>query len=305
MTSHEIRGRIVAVIGGDERECEIARLAAASGATTRAFGFPAPRGGISGVTFALSAAEAIEGAHYALFPIPGIAVDGALFAPKSAVPIIPDVPMLRRMSSGAAIILGQADVRLRAAAETCGITLIEYEDDAVLMCERGPAIVEGTIAQIVANTPLTIHGTAIGVVGHGTIGRLLARTLVLLGARVHVFARNPLQRADAVTAGCTSHPLADLPGEAPSLPILISTIPAAVVGHQVLKELAPGSLVVDLAAPPGGVDLPLASAMGHRVVWARGMGASAPVSVGRSQWNGIAQRIAAMEKEKEKESLER
>ncbi len=299
MTTQEFRGRIIAVIGGDERECEIARLAAASGATTRVFGFPAPPGGISGVTFAPSAPEAIEGAHYALFPIPGIAADGALFAPKSCVPVIPDVPMLRRMSSGGTIILGKADERLRAAAGNCGITLIEYEDDVVLMYERGPAIVEGTIAQIVANSSLTIHGTPIGVVGHGTIGRLLARTLVLLAARVHVFARNPLQRADAVTAGCTSHPLTDLPGEAPGLPILVSTIPAAVVGHQVLKELPPASLVVDLAAPPGGVDLPLASAMGHRAVWARGMGASAPVSVGRSQWNGIAQRIAAFEKEKE------
>jgi dipicolinate synthase subunit A len=49
---------------------------------------------------------------------------------------------------------------------------------------------------------------------------------------------------------------------------------------------------VDIAAPPGGVDLDLARSLGHRAWWARGMGRRAPVTVGRSQWTGIARRIS-------------
>ena len=132
-------------------------------------------------------------------------------------------------------------------------------------------------------------------VGYGTIGGLLARCLRALGALVHVFARNPVQRAAAYAAGCQPHALDDLVARAPELAMLFSTVPAQVVGQPVLAAMPAGSLVVDIAAPPGSVDLAAATALGHRAVWARGMGKRAPVTVGRSQWTGIARRIAEHE----------
>src|SRR5690606_20615240 len=79
----DLSGRVIAVVGGDEREREIARLAATTGAEVRAYGFPWPEGGIAGVILSDSAAQALAGADYALFPIPGIATDGTLFAPAA------------------------------------------------------------------------------------------------------------------------------------------------------------------------------------------------------------------------------
>src|ERR1700730_14973802 len=96
----------IAVIGGDEREQEICRCAAESGATVKAFGFPWPSGAISGVVLAPDAGQALAGAQIALMPIPGIATDGSLFATTQ---IIPREPLLRQMASGAHIILGRAD----------------------------------------------------------------------------------------------------------------------------------------------------------------------------------------------------
>jgi len=186
-----VSGIRIAVVGGDEREQEIARLAAADGAEVTAYGFPWPDGGIDGVARVDSAAEAMRGARYALFPIPGIAADGSLFAPSAPEPIVPDEALLVELASGAHVILGAADERLRAVAGTTGVVLDEYEDDQELMLERGPAIVEGALQQTIANTRVTIHGSPVAVVGHGTIGGLLARALVLLGAHVTVVARNP------------------------------------------------------------------------------------------------------------------
>jgi dipicolinate synthase subunit A len=123
----------------------------------------------------------------------------------------------------------------------------------------------------------------------------LARTLVLLGARVTVAARNPVQRAAARAAGAAAVPLTELPSLAPGLAMLLSTVPAAVVGREVLECLPRGSLVMDLAAPPGGVDLEAARALGHVAVWARGLGRRAPVTVGASQWSGIRRLIEAIE----------
>ena len=206
---------------------------------------------------------------------------------------MPDADLLRRLAPGAVIILGRADSGLRSAAAEASVALSEYEDDTELMLLRGPAIVEGVLALAIGNTSVTVHAADVGVVGFGNIGGLLSRALVALGARVHVFARNPVQRAAAHAAGCTPHSLAALRDAAPGLQMLFSTVPAPVVDRPVLELLPSGSLVVDAAAPPGGVDLAAAAALGHRALWVRGMGQRAPVTVGRSQWSGIARRLAA------------
>ena len=132
----------IAVVGGDEREQEICRLAAATGASVRAFGFPWPASGIDGVVLATDAAEALAGAALALMPIPGIAVDGSLFATTR---IVPDAALLRGMAPGAHIILGRSDPKLTRAAAALGIGLHEYETDHELMLLRAPAIVEGVL----------------------------------------------------------------------------------------------------------------------------------------------------------------
>lgn len=287
--------RTIAIVGGDDREQEIARLAAATGATVRAYGFPWPEGGIEGVTLAASPAEALDGAHYALFPIPGIADDGALFAPAAPERIFPDRGLLARLAPGAHILLGEADERLRAAAGELGIGLSEYEHDRELMLRRGPAIVEGALAAAVASTRVTIHGSQVVVVGYGTIAGLLARALAAIGARVTVAARNPTQRAAAYANGHDAITLDELRADAGRFTMLFSAVPVQIVDDAVLSQLQPGSLVMDLAAPPGGVDLERAEELGHTAVWARGLGRRAPVTVGASQWDGLRARIEALE----------
>jgi dipicolinate synthase subunit A len=286
---------VIAVVAGDEREQEIALQAAAAGARVRAFGFPWPGGGIEGVELAAGAAEAMRGAHYALFPIPGMDSEGGLFAPEAAEPIRPDAALLGELSPGAHILLGTADEGLREAARATGVALHEYETDRELMLLRAPAIVEGAIRLAVENTRVTLHASEVAVVGYGNIGSHLARTLVALGADVHVAARNPVQRADAYAMGARATPLEHLPDLAPRLAAVFSTVPAPVVGADVLSRLRPSTLVMDLAAPPGGADLTLARELGMVALWARGLGRRAPVTVGRSQWGGIRRRIEAIE----------
>ena len=87
---------------------------------------------------------------------------------------------------------------LRAAAASAGI------DPARVRARRGadaPARARRSsrarCSRRSRTRDVTIHDADVAVVGHGTIGALLARTLVLLGARVTVVARNPVQRAAA------------------------------------------------------------------------------------------------------------
>ena len=288
------RKLVIAIVAGDRREQEIARLAATTGAEVRAYGIPWPDGGISGVTLAQDAVSALSGADIALFPIPGIAADGALFAPASPVRIIPDRRSLAGMRKPAHIVLGQADENLKGHCRELGVMLHEYESDTTLMFMRGPAIVEVLLKVVIENTDITIHKSKVCVVGQGTIGFLVTRYMVALSAYTHVAARNPVQRAAAHAAGAEAHTLEELETLAASFDIIVSTVPAPVVGRNVLARLPPHALVVDLAAPPGGVDRDAAAELGVKFVWARGMGMRAPQTVGGSQWQGIRRRIESI-----------
>jgi dipicolinate synthase subunit A len=132
------------------------------------------------------------------------------------------------------------------------------------------------------------------VVGQGTIGAVLARYMVALGAHTHVAARNPEQRAAAHVAGATPHTLDELPALAHRLDMVFSTVPSRVVGADILERLPRTALLVDLAAPPGGIDFDAAQRLGLKAIWGRGLGSRAPVTVGASQWGGIRERIEAI-----------
>ena len=274
----------IAILGGDDREQEIARLAATTGASVSAFGFPWPEQGVDGAKLSTSADACLKDANFVLMPIPGIAMDGSIFATEK---IIPDEELLSAMADGAHIILGKADEGLEKAAAALNIGVHEYEHDQELMLLRAPAIVEAAIKIIIENTAITIHDANICVVGQGNIGSVLTRTLVALGAHVTVAARNPVQRALAYTAGAKGMPLEQLEEQASSFDIMLSTVPVSLVTRSVIDRLPVSALVMDLSAPPGGVDLDYAKSTGRAAVWARALGRRAPITVGGSQWTGI------------------
>lgn len=281
----------IAILGGDAREQEIARLAATTGATVTAYGFPWPDSGVAGVTLTTTAEDCLQDAHFCLMPIPGIAMDGSIFANEK---IIPRDDLLSVMADGAHIILGKADEGLKNSAHRLGIGIHEYEHDQELMLLRAPAIVEAAIRIIIENTAITIHKAAICVVGQGNIGSVLTRSLIALGARVTVAARNPVQRAAACTLGAEALPLERLAGAAPGFDMIMSTVPAPIVTRQIIDELPATALVMDLSAPPGGVDLEYAESTGRKAIWARALGRRAPVTVGGSQWTGIRKIISGL-----------
>jgi len=289
--------RRIAVIGGDERDPQIARLAAATGASVHAYGLPWPGDGVPGVTLEPTAHAAAAGADYVLFPIP-LGIGLQVYAPHAPEPIVADRKLLSVLAPGAHIFLGRATPEVRQAADEAGIELHEYDPDRELMLLRAPAIVEGAIHQAIANTDVTINDATVVVVGYGNIGSLLTRHLRGLGAHVHVAARNPIQRAAAYADGATPLTLEELPALAPSLGMVFSTVPARVVGRELLERLPRGSLVLDIAPPPHHADLDLAAELGHRAVWARGLGRRAPVTVGNSQWMGLRRRIEEIERRK-------
>jgi dipicolinate synthase subunit A len=266
----------------------MARLSAEAGAQVVTFATPPAEG----IRAAGSVDEALAGARVAVGPLPLPKPDGRLYAPASPEPVYLRREALAGMAASAHIVVGRADPGLRRIADQAGLALHEYEHDTELMYERAPAIAEGAIALAIQRSPVTIHGTAIGVLGFGRTGRVLVQRLIALGAEVHVLARRREARAEARAMGASAHPLEGAPQAVAALEILFSTVPARVLTRDLLASLPRGALVLDLAAPPGSVNHEAARALGLDVVWARGLGASAARTVGRSQWLGVTRILA-------------
>jgi dipicolinate synthase subunit A len=277
-------GKIVAFVGGDRRESEMAVIARDLGAEPRVFGAPNIPGGVAP---SASMKDALREADIAVMPVPLNAPDGSLYAPFAPSAIHADASALAEMKQGAHLIIGRADDPLRAAALDAGVTVHEYEHDTDLMLMRAPAIAEGAIRVAIERSPLTIHDTHIGVVGFGRIASALSRSLIGLNAHVHVFARRADARAAAYALGATPHDLDEMSEAFPSLPVVYNAVPVRLLVEDALKHLPQGALVIDLAAPPGGVDFDAVTRLGLDGFWARGLGASAPRTVAASQWIGV------------------
>jgi len=148
-------------------------------------------------------------------------------------------------------------------------------------------VAEGAVRLAIEHTAITLHGAKVLLVGFGRIGSTLGRTLYELRARCCVAARHPVQLARAQDLGLESVSLARIDDVLPQTDIVFNTAPARLLDGGRLKLLPAHALVIDLAAPPGGVDFEAAKRLGLKAIWARGLGGRAPVTVGRSQWKGV------------------
>lgn len=283
----EVKAMVIAVLGGDGREVECARLAQLEGAQVRVCGLP-PDSDLAGkVTACGTVAEAVQGARVVICPIPLPHPEGSLFAPHSEFPLVLDRESLSGMDPAGLIVTGKSSAPMREGAVASGVKLIEYEQDEELMILRSPAIAEGAIRVAIEHTQVTLHDNPCLIVAFGKIGSALARALIGMGARVTVAARNPIQRARAWELGCRVVPLDGLADAARSAVVIFQIAPVRLLTRSILEELAPGTLLVDLAAPPGGVDFEAARELGLTAIWARGLGGRAPRTVGQIQWAGI------------------
>jgi dipicolinate synthase subunit A len=287
----ELSGITVAMVGGDARELEILRLLLRAGAALRACGLPAGAEAILGVPQAATVEEATAGADVLLGPIPFMAMDESMFAPASPRKLFITQEALRDMRPDGLLIVGKASGGLKALADQAGIRVREYDSDEELTVLRSAAIAEGAIRIAIENTAITLHGARVLVVGFGKMGATLGRMLYDLRARCTAVARNPVQLARAQDLGLEPAPLDRIAEVLPHVDVVFSTVPFPLLDGARLALLPPHAVIVDLAAPPGGVDFDEARRLGLKAIWARGLGSRAPISVGRSQWKGVRRLI--------------
>lgn len=282
-----LAGLRAAVIGGDARELEIIRLMRLEGMDVKAIGLPAAAEAVLGRPQERTVGDATDGCQALILPIPGQAVDDAIFAPAWHERIYVRSEDLRRAAKPALMVMGWASETLKKDLEDAGIRLREYEKDDELMILRSRAIAEGALKIIIENTDVTIHRADVFLLGFGRVAMTMLEVLSALGAHVTLVARNPAQLARGWEMGAEPLELANLSGSIGQARIIINTVPVRLLDAEMIKLTAPSALLIDMSAPPGGIDFEAAKALGRKGVWARGLGSRAPVTVGASQWKGV------------------
>lgn len=202
--------------------------------------------------------------------------------------------LLAGAKPGAQAFGGRVSPAARQAADRAGVPLRDYLEREELAVLNAVPTAEGCIALLLQNRTRTLWHSPVLVLGYGRCGAALAVRLAGLGAQVTVAARSPGQRAQAESLGLTARPLTGLTRLLPGFETVVNTIPAPVLGRRALAALAPGSLVIDLASLPGGVDLEAAEELGLKAIRALSLPARcAPVTAGEF----VADTVLAMLRE--------
>lgn len=144
------------------------------------------------------------------------------------------------------------------------IHYLDFMEDKVVTEENAVATAEGTIAELVNNSPYNIDEAKIIVTGYGCCGKAIAQRLKALGARVTVLARRREVRKEAKKDGFYAVDFAFGPEEAMGTAMLVNTVPAPVVTRTILRELPRDAYILDIASSPGGCDFACAKEYGIR-----------------------------------------
>ena len=145
------------------------------------------------------------------------------------------------------------------------IDLIKREEFSVL---NAIATAEGTLQIAMEETQKTVHGSKVLVMGFGRIGKILAKMLDGIGAKVSCEARKDDDLAWIKAYGYEPIDLDKLNENLSKFDIIINTIPFQILNEERLNLVKKDVVLIDLASNPGGVDRKVAKEKGIKVIWA-------------------------------------
>ena len=143
--------------------------------------------------------------------------------------------------------------------------LLKREEFSVL---NTIATAEGTIQIAMEETQRTIHGSNVLVMGFGRIGKVLAKMLNGIGAKVYCEARKNEDISWIKAYGYNPIHLNDLDQNLEKFDVIINTIPFQLLEGERLDLIKKEAVIIDLASNPGGVDRKAAREKGLKVIWA-------------------------------------
>lgn len=145
------------------------------------------------------------------------------------------------------------------------IDMMKREELAVL---NTIATAEGTIQIAIENTNKILHGSEVLILGFGRIGKVLARKLAGLSAKVTCAARKDEDLAWIQAYGHKATNINNIGENLKQFDIIINTVPHMILTEERLANVKQECLLIDLASNPGGIDKRAVKDRNLKFVWA-------------------------------------
>ncbi len=127
---------------------------------------------------------------------------------------------------------------------------------------------EGAIQIAMEKSNITLHNSTCLVMGFGRIGKILAKMLTGIGAKVYCEARKKTDIAFIKAYGYNPIELSNLSEHLDEFDFIFNTIPYVILNESNLNLINTDCLIIDLASKPGGVDFTKARELGLKTEWA-------------------------------------
>lgn len=287
-----LTGIQVAFIGGDARQLQVIRRFAELDASVVLIGFDSLQNQLGGVVKKELSPELFVDLDAVILPVVGTDETGKVQTVFSSNDIVLEEIHLGSLHKKAKVYTGMASSYLANLCQRNDLELIELLDRDDVAIYNSIPTAEGALMLAIQHTDITIHGSNCMVLGFGRTGMTMARTLKGLGASVSVGVRREEHFARASEMGFRPFYTMNLAKETADIDLLFNTIPTMIITAQIIANLPPRAVIIDLASKPGGTDFRFAEKRGIKALLAPGLpGIVAPVTAGRILANTLSQLI--------------
>lgn len=268
------------IIGGDLRIIKLAKMLADEGHTIYTYGLEKAEElkDTPNIIFADKISKAIpKDVEVVIGPIPFSSNGNNINAPFSDKEI--SIRELIHYLNAKILIAGSISPEVYEIATDDYIEIVDIMKREELAVLNTISTAEGTIEIAIANTNKIIHGSEILILGFGRIGKVLARKLAGLSAKVTCAARKDEDLAWIRAYGHNETNINALGENLSKYDIIINTVPHLILNKEKLEYVKKDVLLIDLASNPGGIDKRETKDLNLKLIWALALpGKVAPVT---------------------------
>lgn len=268
-----------AIIGGDLRIIKLAKMLAIDGNTVYTFGLEKAQElkGVENVVFCEKISKAIQNTEIVIGPIPFSSNGKDISSPFSDETI--SIRELMHEINAKILIAGSITPEIYDLANDEYIEIIDIMKREELAVLNTISTAEGAIEIAISNTNKILHGSEVLILGFGRIGKVLARKMAGLSAKITCAARKDEDLAWIRAYGHRATNINALGENLSAYDIIINTVPHLILTEERLKSVNKECLLIDLASNPGGIDKKTVKDRGMKLVWALALpGKVAPVT---------------------------
>lgn len=268
-----------AIIGGDLRIIELAKMLAKEGNKVYTYGLEKAEQlkEIENVIFCEKLTKTVQEAEVVIGPIPFSSNGKEINTPFSDVNI--SIRELMHILNAKILIAGAISPEVYEMANDEYIEIIDIMKREELAVLNTISTAEGTIEIAISNTNKILHGSKVLILGFGRIGKVLARKMAGLSAKVTCAARKDEDLAWIRAYGHNATNINALGENLSQYDLIINTVPHLVLTEERMQYVSEDCLLIDLASNPGGIDKKSAKNRNLKLIWALALpGKVAPVT---------------------------